>query len=84
LHGLRAGKVCPSEEWAAGIRILTETGHITGPAHIHMIVRAPGYRAVATHIFDAASGYLDSDAANDLVLLASDRPREPTDPGRTA
>jgi catechol 1,2-dioxygenase len=91
--------------------------HPWRPAHIHMIVRAPGYRTVATHIFDAASDYLDSDAVfavkpsllrefvrgadddperpvgvtgpwwsveNDLVLVASDRPDEPTDPGRTA
>ena len=91
--------------------------HPWRPAHIHMIVRAPGYRTVATHIFDAASEYLDSDAVfavkrsllrdfvrrsdddaerpagvagpwwsveNDLVLVASDRPGEPTDPGRTA
>jgi hydroxyquinol 1,2-dioxygenase len=91
--------------------------HPWRPAHIHMIVRAPGYRTVATHIFDGASEYLDSDAVfavkpsllrdfvrrsdddperpvgvtgpwysveNDLVLVASDRPREPTDPGRTA
>jgi hypothetical protein len=27
-----------------------------------MIARARGYRTVATHIFDAASEYLDSDA----------------------
>jgi catechol 1,2-dioxygenase len=90
--------------------------HPWRPAHIHMIVRAPGYRTLATHIFDAASEYLDSDAVfavkpsllrefvrrsddperpvgvtgpwysveNDLVLAASDRPDEPTDPGRTA
>jgi hydroxyquinol 1,2-dioxygenase len=91
--------------------------HPWRPAHIHMIVRAPGYRTVATHIFDAGSEYLDSDAVfavkpsllrdfvrrsdndperpvgvtgpwwsveNDLVLVASDRPDEPTDPGRTA
>jgi protocatechuate 3,4-dioxygenase beta subunit len=91
--------------------------HPWRPAHIHMIVRAPGYRTVATHIFDAASDYLDSDAVfavkpsllrefvrgadddperpvgvtspwwsveNDLVLVASDRPDEPTDSGRTA
>ena len=90
--------------------------HPWRPAHIHMIIRAPGYRTVATHIFDAGSEYLDSDAVfavkpsllrefvrrsdddpgrpvgvtgpwysveNDLVLVASDRPGEPTDPGRT-
>ena len=99
-------------------RMLAATGrHPWRPAHIHMILRAPGYRTVATHIFDAASEYLDSDAVfavkptllrdfvrrsdddparpdgvtgpwwsveNDLVLVSSDTPGEPTDPGRTA
>ena len=32
------------------------------PAHIHVIVSAPGYQSVATHIFDADSKYLASDA----------------------
>jgi catechol 1,2-dioxygenase len=36
--------------------------HPWRPAHIHMIIRAPGYRTVTTHIFDRASEYLDSDA----------------------
>jgi hydroxyquinol 1,2-dioxygenase len=44
-------------------RMLELTGrHPWRPAHIHMIVRAAGYRSVTTHIFDAASEYLDSDA----------------------
>jgi hydroxyquinol 1,2-dioxygenase len=44
-------------------RMLDLTGrHPWRPAHIHMIVRAAGYRTVTTHIFDAASEYLDSDA----------------------
>ena len=44
-------------------RLLAATGrHPWRPAHIHLIVSAPGYHAVATHIFDAASKYLDSDA----------------------
>jgi hydroxyquinol 1,2-dioxygenase len=43
-------------------RMLEATGrHPWRPAHIHMIVRAPGYRTVTTHVFDAASEYLDSD-----------------------
>jgi catechol 1,2-dioxygenase len=43
--------------------MLRATGrHPWRPAHIHMIARAPGYRTVATHIFDADSEYLDSDA----------------------
>jgi hydroxyquinol 1,2-dioxygenase len=98
--------------------MLAATGrHPWRPAHIHMIVRAPGYRTVATHVFDGASEYLDSDAVfavkpsllrefvprdaddaerpagvdgawfsveNDLVLVPSAEPGEPTDPGRTA
>src|SRR5262245_45500928 len=44
-------------------RMLAATArHPWRPAHIHMIVRAAGYRTVATHIFDAGSDYLDSDA----------------------
>jgi catechol 1,2-dioxygenase len=36
--------------------------HPWRPAHIHMIVTAPGYQRLQTHIFDAQSAYLDSDA----------------------
>jgi len=44
-------------------RSLAATGrHPWRPAHLHVIVSAPGYQSVATHIFDAASKYLDSDA----------------------
>ncbi len=43
--------------------MLAATGrHPWRPAHIHMIVRAPGRRTLTTHIFDASSEYLDSDA----------------------
>jgi catechol 1,2-dioxygenase len=43
--------------------MLDATGrHPWRPAHIHMIVRADGYRTLTTHVFDAASDYLDSDA----------------------
>ena len=43
--------------------MLARTGrHPWRPAHIHMIVRADGHRALTTHVFDAASQYLDSDA----------------------
>lgn len=43
--------------------LLAATGrHPWRPAHIHLIVRAPGYRSVATHIFDAESRYIGSDA----------------------
>ncbi len=44
-------------------RMLARTGrHPWRPAHIHIIVRAPGYRTLTTHIFDLSSDYLDSDA----------------------
>jgi hydroxyquinol 1,2-dioxygenase len=99
-------------------RMLDATGrHPWRPAHIHLIVRAAGYRTVATHIFDRASEHIDSDAVfavkpsllrefvprsvddperppqidsewysveNDVVLVPSALPDEPTDPGRTA
>ena len=44
-------------------RMLGATGrHPMRAAHIHLIVSAPGYHAVTTHIFDSESAYLDSDA----------------------
>ena len=44
-------------------RMLDATGrHPWRPAHIHMIVRAAGHRTLTTHVFDADSRYLDSDA----------------------
>jgi protocatechuate 3,4-dioxygenase beta subunit len=44
-------------------RMLAASGrHPWRPAHIHLIVRAPGYRTLTTHVFDSTSEYLDSDA----------------------
>jgi len=68
-------------------RMLAATGrHPWRPAHIHMIVRAPGFRPVATHIFDAASEYLDSDAVFAVKRSLVRRFVEHTadDPGRPA
>jgi hydroxyquinol 1,2-dioxygenase len=43
--------------------LLARTGrHPWRPAHIHVIVSAPGYQSVATHLFDSGSKYLTSDA----------------------
>ncbi|HEY2259689.1 MAG TPA: intradiol ring-cleavage dioxygenase [Solirubrobacteraceae bacterium] len=43
--------------------MLEATGrHPWRPAHLHMIVRADGYLPLTTHIFDADSEYLESDA----------------------
>ncbi len=67
-------------------RMLESTGrHTWRPAHIHLIVRAPGYCTVATHIFDAGSEYLDSDAVfavkpsllRDFVRRSGDDPERP-------
>jgi hydroxyquinol 1,2-dioxygenase len=44
-------------------RMLRRMGrHPYRPGHIHMIVSAPGYQPVTTHLFVAGSDYLDSDA----------------------
>ncbi len=58
--------------------------HPWRPAHIHMIVRAEGYRTLTTHIFDAASEYLDTDAvfAVKPSLIRSFVERSADDPER--
>jgi hydroxyquinol 1,2-dioxygenase len=68
-------------------RMLAATGrHPWRPAHIHIIVRAPGYKTVTTHVFDATSRYLDSDTvfAVKPSLLRDFRERSPDDPERPA
>ncbi len=43
--------------------LLAATGrHPYRPAHIHFIVSAPGHRTLTTHVFEAGSPYIDSDA----------------------
>ncbi|HEY1480832.1 MAG TPA: hydroxyquinol 1,2-dioxygenase, partial [Gaiellales bacterium] len=67
--------------------MLGATGrHPWRPAHIHMIVRAPGHRTVVTHIFDAASDYLEADAvfAVKPSLLRRFELRAADDPARPA
>ena len=67
-------------------RMLELTGrHPWRPAHIHIIVRAPGYKTVTTHVFDATSEYLDSDTVfavkpsllRTFVERSSDDPERP-------
>ncbi len=60
--------------------------HPWRPAHVHLIVRAEGYRSVTTHVFDAESAYLDSDAvfAVKPSLLRTFVPRAADDPARPA
>jgi catechol 1,2-dioxygenase len=43
--------------------MLSATGrHPWRPAHIHVIVRAPGHKSLTTHIFDSQSEHIDGDA----------------------
>ena len=43
-------------------QMLAATGrHPWRPAHIHVVVRAPGHQTLTTHIFDAASAHIDDD-----------------------
>jgi len=68
-------------------QMLEATGrHPWRPAHIHIIVRAPGYKTVTTHVFDATSRYLDSDTvfAVKPSLLRTFVERSPDDPERPA
>jgi catechol 1,2-dioxygenase len=68
-------------------QLLASTGrHPWRPAHIHVIVSAPGYQTVATHIFDAASKYLDSDVvfAVKSSLVRQFERHEPGPPGGRA
>ncbi|HUO73467.1 MAG TPA: dioxygenase [Solirubrobacteraceae bacterium] len=67
-------------------RMLAATGrHPWRPAHIHVIVRAPGHHTLATHIFDRDSEYLSSDAVfavkpslvREFVERAADDPERP-------
>jgi hydroxyquinol 1,2-dioxygenase len=63
--------------------MLQATGrHPWRPAHIHMIVRADGYRTLTTHVFDATSEYLDDDAvfAVKPTLLRRFVAHDPDDP----
>jgi hydroxyquinol 1,2-dioxygenase len=45
-----------------GVMLRKMGRHPNRPGHIHMIVSAPGFEAVTTHLFVANSEYLDSDA----------------------
>jgi catechol 1,2-dioxygenase len=60
--------------------------HAWRPAHIHIVVRAPGHRSVTTHIFDAASEHLDGDTvfAVKPSLIREFRERPADDPERPA
>jgi catechol 1,2-dioxygenase len=50
------------DDGPVGAMLHASARHPWRPAHIHMVVRADGYRTLVTHIFDQDSEYLDSDA----------------------
>ena len=63
--------------------MLSATGrHPWRPAHIHVIVRAPGHRSLTTHVFDRTSEHIDGDAvfAVKPSLLRELIPRPDGDP----
>lgn len=74
------------DDGPVGAMLAASGRHPWRPAHIHLIVRADGHRTLATHIFDAASAYLDSDAvfAVKPSLLREFVPRAADDPARPA
>jgi hydroxyquinol 1,2-dioxygenase len=46
----------------AGDLLFANGRHNWRPGHVHFLVSAPGHKSVITHLFDAASDHLDSDA----------------------
>ena len=66
-------------------RMLRASGrHPWRPAHIHVAVSAAGFQRLTTHIFDAASDFLDSDtvfAVKPSLIKKFDR-HAPDDPNR--
>jgi catechol 1,2-dioxygenase len=67
-------------------QMIDATGrHPWRPAHMHMIVTAPGYEKLTTHFFDAETDYLDSDAVfavkpslvREFVRRAANDPERP-------
>lgn len=63
-------------------KMLASTGrHPWRAAHVHLLVSAPGHRTLTTHLFDAESEYLDSDAVfgvrDSLVVAFTPDPATP-------
>lgn len=72
-----------------GKMLLRMGRHPYRPAHVHVIVTAPGYERVATHLFVKGDAYLDSDAVfgvkPSLIVEFMDHPPGPTpDGGRSS
>jgi hydroxyquinol 1,2-dioxygenase len=71
-----------------GQMLLAMGRHPFRPAHVHLIVSAPGHQPVTTHLFVAGDSYLDSDAVfavkDSLIVDFLSHPAGPTPDGRTS
>lgn len=69
-----------------GSMLLGMGRHPYRPAHVHVIVSAPGYERVATHLFVQGDPYLDSDAVfgvkPSLVVAFEAQPPGPAPDGK--
>ena len=64
--------------------MLVATGrHPWRPAHVHFMIKAPGYETLITHVFRDGDPYLDTDVVfgvrNSLIVQM---PENPAKPGR--
>ena len=84
--GLRPVPYTIPHDGPVGAMLAATRRHPWRPAHIHMIVTAPGYQRLQTHIFDSQSAYLDSDAvfAVKRSLIRDFVPRAAGDPDTPA
>jgi catechol 1,2-dioxygenase len=82
--GVRPVPYTIPDDGPVGAMLSAAGRHPWRPAHIHMIVSAPGFQQLQTHIFDGESDYLDSDAvfAVKRSLVRTFVPRAPDDPQR--
>jgi protocatechuate 3,4-dioxygenase beta subunit len=60
--GVRPVKYPIPGDGPAGELLFANGRHNWRPGHMHFVVSAPGHETVITHLFDADSEYLDSDA----------------------
>jgi catechol 1,2-dioxygenase len=83
--GVRPIPYTVPDDGPVGATLAAAGRHPWRPAHIHMIVTAPGFQRLQTHIFDGTSDYLDSDAVfavkrsliREFVSRAADDPERP-------
>ncbi len=62
IMGVRPVAYTIPDDGPAGDLLHANGRHNWRPAHMHFVVSAPGFKTVITHLFDAESDYLDSDA----------------------